>query len=158
MRDLSAVIKAYDIRGVVGDGIAGPTVRSIGAALARLLRSESDAAGLAHGLGEGRQVVAGVLRRCELALEPHHLPSPGGGEAVGVPVAQVVGVRLGLRGQRAHDGRGIGIDVGESGHRELGAPGPRTPPHTQHADDSSAWPTPIPVPTRGAAARSRIHR
>ena len=44
MRDLSAVIKAYDIRGVVGDGIDEPTVRSIGAALARLLRSEGAAA------------------------------------------------------------------------------------------------------------------
>ena len=46
--------------------------------------------------------------------------------------AQVVGMRLGLGGQRADDGRGVGVDVGERGHRELGAPGPRTPPHTQH--------------------------
>jgi phosphomannomutase len=43
MRDLSAVIKAYDIRGVVGEGIDDPTVRAIGAALARLLRSENAA-------------------------------------------------------------------------------------------------------------------
>ena len=43
MKDLSAVIKAYDIRGVVGDGIDEPTVRSIGAALARLLRAEDPA-------------------------------------------------------------------------------------------------------------------
>lgn len=43
MRDLSAVIKAYDIRGVVGEGVDEPTVRAIGAALARLLRSEDAA-------------------------------------------------------------------------------------------------------------------
>ena len=43
MSDLSDVIKAYDIRGVVGEGIDEPTVRSIGAALARLLRSEDGA-------------------------------------------------------------------------------------------------------------------
>ncbi|GAA3244764.1 phosphomannomutase/phosphoglucomutase [Pseudonocardia petroleophila] len=43
MSDLSAVIKAYDIRGVVGEGIDEPTVRAIGAALARLLRSEDAA-------------------------------------------------------------------------------------------------------------------
>ncbi|WP_300011479.1 phosphomannomutase/phosphoglucomutase [Pseudonocardia sp.] len=43
MSDLSAVIKAYDIRGVVGEGIDEPTVRAIGAALARLLRAEDGA-------------------------------------------------------------------------------------------------------------------
>ena len=49
-----------------------------------------------------------------------------------------------LRGHRGP----VGVDVGERGHRELGAPGPRTPPHTQHVVDDSA-------PTRapGAAAR-----
>jgi phosphomannomutase len=43
MRDLSAVIKAYDIRGVVGEGIDEPTVQAIGAALARFLRAEDAA-------------------------------------------------------------------------------------------------------------------
>ncbi len=76
--------------------------------------------------------------RGELALEPHHLPAARGGEPVRVLGAQVVGVRLGLRGERADDRRRVGVDVGERGHRELGAPGPRTPPHTQHVLDDSA--------------------
>jgi phosphomannomutase len=42
--DLSGIVKAYDIRGVVGDGLDEPTVRDIGAAFARFL---GDAPGLA---------------------------------------------------------------------------------------------------------------
>ncbi|MGI5125667.1 phosphomannomutase/phosphoglucomutase [Pseudonocardia sp. CA-107938] len=38
--DLSAIVKAYDIRGVVGDGLDETVVRDLGAALARLLRAE----------------------------------------------------------------------------------------------------------------------
>jgi phosphomannomutase len=38
--DLSAIVKAYDIRGVVGEQLDAPTVRDIGAAMARLLRAE----------------------------------------------------------------------------------------------------------------------
>ena len=39
--DLSGLIKAYDVRGVVGEQIDAGLVREIGAALARLLRAES---------------------------------------------------------------------------------------------------------------------
>ena len=39
--DLSAVIKAYDVRGVVGEQIDAALVREVGAAMARLLRAES---------------------------------------------------------------------------------------------------------------------
>jgi phosphomannomutase len=38
--DLSAIVKAYDIRGVVGEQLDAATVRDIGAALARLLAAE----------------------------------------------------------------------------------------------------------------------
>lgn len=37
MRDLSGIVKAYDIRGVVGDGLDTDTVREIGAAFTRLV-------------------------------------------------------------------------------------------------------------------------
>ncbi|MCO1654729.1 phosphomannomutase/phosphoglucomutase [Pseudonocardia humida] len=40
MTDLSAIVKAYDIRGVVGDQLDVPTVRDLGAATARLLLSD----------------------------------------------------------------------------------------------------------------------
>ena len=39
--DLSALIKAYDVRGVVGEQIDAALVREVGAAMARLLRAES---------------------------------------------------------------------------------------------------------------------
>ncbi|MCE3550158.1 phosphomannomutase/phosphoglucomutase [Pseudonocardia sp. RS11V-5] len=40
MPDLSQIVKAYDIRGVVGEQLDAGTVREVGAALARLLRAE----------------------------------------------------------------------------------------------------------------------
>ena len=45
MGDLSAIVKAYDIRGVVGEQLDAPTVRDIGAAMARLLRAEDPGTG-----------------------------------------------------------------------------------------------------------------
>jgi phosphomannomutase len=38
--DLSAIVKAYDIRGIVGEQLDVPTVRDIGAAMASLVRTE----------------------------------------------------------------------------------------------------------------------
>ena len=43
MRDLSAIVKAYDIRGVGGEQLDAGVVREIGAALAALLRTEDPA-------------------------------------------------------------------------------------------------------------------
>src|SRR5918995_609732 len=76
------------------------------------------APGLTDGLGQRREVVDAVLRRGELALEADDLTAARCGEPVGVLVAQVVGVRLGLGGERSDDGRGIGVDISERGHRE----------------------------------------
>jgi phosphomannomutase len=45
-RDLSAVIKAYDVRGVVGEQIDAALVRDVGAATARLLRDEDPDTGV----------------------------------------------------------------------------------------------------------------
>jgi phosphomannomutase len=42
--DLSAIVKAYDIRGVVGEQLDAPTVRDIGAAMAALVRSDGASA------------------------------------------------------------------------------------------------------------------
>ena len=44
MTDLSGIVKAYDVRGVVGEELDDALVRAIGAALARLLKSEDAAA------------------------------------------------------------------------------------------------------------------
>ena len=43
MTDLSGIVKAYDVRGVVGEELDDAVVRDIGAALARLLRGEDPA-------------------------------------------------------------------------------------------------------------------
>ena len=43
MTDLSGIVKAYDVRGVVGEELDEAVVRDIGAALARLLRGEDPA-------------------------------------------------------------------------------------------------------------------
>jgi phosphomannomutase len=43
-RDLSGIIKAYDVRGVVGEGLDEALVRDLGGALARLLRAEGSQA------------------------------------------------------------------------------------------------------------------
>lgn len=43
MTDLSGIVKAYDIRGVIGEQLTTEIVRDLGAALARLLRAEGDA-------------------------------------------------------------------------------------------------------------------
>ena len=42
MTDLSGIVKAYDVRGVVGEELDDAVVRDIGAALARLLRAEDE--------------------------------------------------------------------------------------------------------------------
>jgi phosphomannomutase len=44
--DLSGLIKAYDVRGVVGEQIDAPLVREVGAAMARLLRDEAPETGV----------------------------------------------------------------------------------------------------------------
>ncbi|ALE78951.1 phosphomannomutase [Pseudonocardia sp. AL041005-10] len=43
MPDLSAIVKAYDIRGVVGDQLDEPTARALGAATARLVAGDDPA-------------------------------------------------------------------------------------------------------------------
>ena len=45
MTDLSGIVKAYDVRGVVGEELDDAVVREIGAALARLLRAEDETTG-----------------------------------------------------------------------------------------------------------------
>ncbi|MBV8992574.1 MAG: phosphomannomutase/phosphoglucomutase, partial [Pseudonocardiales bacterium] len=41
MADLSAIVKAYDIRGIVGEQLDSETVRDVGAAFADLVKDES---------------------------------------------------------------------------------------------------------------------
>ncbi len=72
--------------------------------------------GFADSVGQGDQVIGGRRGRLELAVEADQLPAAGGGEAARVGLAQVVGVRLRVDGQRAHDSGGLGIDIGQRGN------------------------------------------
>jgi hypothetical protein len=84
--------------------------------------------GLAYGIGQGDQVVGGGWGRGELAVVTHQVPASGGGEAAGVGLAQVVGVRLGERREGADDGRRVAVDVGQSGNRLSGTAVPGAAP------------------------------
>ena len=75
--------------------------------------------------------------------QPQDLPAAGGGEPLAVQLAQVVGVRLGVRRERAEDGGLVGVDVGQRVDRGATAGGARTATGEAHAPDA----------TRRAAAR-----
>src|SRR6478736_1047799 len=70
-------------------------------------------AGLTHRVGEGEQVVRRRARVDELPGQTHDLPAPRRGQPLGVLGAQVVGVWLGVGGQRTQDRGLVGIDVGQ---------------------------------------------
>ena len=52
MSDLSAIVKAYDIRGVVGEQLDGDLVREFGAAFALLVKPESPSVVIGHDMRE----------------------------------------------------------------------------------------------------------
>ena len=59
----------------------------------------------------------------EVAATPHDELGLVTREPVGVVVAQVVGVGLGVGGERAEDDRGVGVDVGQGPRRRSRARG-----------------------------------
>ena len=76
---------------------------------------------------------------CGLRVVGHEaddLPAAGGGEAGRVLGAQVVGVRLGVRRQRAEDGGPVGVDVGQGGDRGPAARRLGAPTGQVHSSDS----------------------
>ena len=83
---------------------------------------------LAHGVGEGDQVVGGRGRGREIAVVPDEIPASGGGEAASMRLAQVVRVWLGERREGADDGGRVAVDVGQSGDRLSGTAVPGAAP------------------------------
>ena len=57
--------------------------------------------------------------------------------ATGMRLAQVVAVRLGVRGQRADDGGRVGVDVGQRRHGGRCAGGAGAAPEVTHPPDAS---------------------
>lgn len=107
-----------------------------GADVLRLVGSAAGGpGGLSDGVGERLEVVDGAgERHREVRLMAHDLPAARSGGALGVGLAQVVAVRLGVGGERADDGRAVGIDVGERRDGRGGARGARAAPDRAHEE------------------------
>ncbi|HET6504698.1 MAG TPA: phosphomannomutase/phosphoglucomutase [Amycolatopsis sp.] len=61
MSDLSAIVKAYDIRGVVGEQLDAGLVRAFGAAFALLVKSESPSVVIGHDMRESSPGLAAAF-------------------------------------------------------------------------------------------------
>jgi predicted Zn-dependent protease with MMP-like domain len=105
---------------------------------------------LSHGVGQGLEVVTAGLHRAGITVEPDHLPPTRDGEAAGVLLAQVVGVRLGVGREWTDDRSRVGVDVGERRHRRAAAGGPRAAAQRAHGGDRTRRGPPyqLPAPKR----------
>lgn len=68
-------------------------------------------------IGEGQQVIRTRLRRSGRHGQAQDFPAAGHGQRAGVLVAQIVTMRLRVRGQRAQHSSGVRIHVRQSCHR-----------------------------------------
>lgn len=73
--------------------------------------------GFADGVRERQQIVRIVLGHGIGKGQSDDLPSARDGQSFSVDGAEVVRVRLGVGGQRAEDGGGVTVDIGQSGNR-----------------------------------------
>src|SRR5579875_636346 len=83
---------------------------------------------LPDGVGQRLEVIDALLHR--VTGQPDHVPAPGHGQPLGMLGAQVVAVRLHVRGQRAQHGRGVAVHVGERVDGGLPACGARAATRT----------------------------
>ncbi len=123
-------------------------------------RRRGRAGGLADRVGQREQVVVGRPLGLRVGRQPEHLPAAGGGESLGVGLAQVVGVRLGVRRERAQDGRLVGVHVRQRVDRGTAARGARTATGGTHAANATppgaapirlaAWTATGTLPRRGS--------
>lgn len=88
--------------------------------------------GLAHGVGQGFQVVAAGPDRTGVRGQPYDLPAAGRGQPLGVLRAQVVAVGFRVGGERAEDGRGVRVDVRQRRDGGAAASGARTATYRAH--------------------------
>ena len=116
------------------------------------------ARGFTHSVGESLEIVAAGQHRVGIAVEADDLPAAWRGEPPCVLLAEVVGVWLGVGGQRAHDRRRVGVDVSERRDRGPAASGPRAAAQWAHGGDrtrrepSYQLPAPKQAPSTYASA------
>src|SRR5665647_2009003 len=129
---LNTIVKAYDVRGLVGQTLT----TDIGAASAATMSvvsvwptrpRTSYALTMVFRWAMASSVRLGLMPKTYLtehvAHHPvaHNLPALRRRGACCVPLAQVVGMRFTGRGQGAEHGHRIGVDEGECGHSGVGA-------------------------------------
>lgn len=77
------------------------------------------ATGFAYGIGQRKQVVMSGFKCGWIGREPQNTPSARRRHSLGVCLAQVVTVRLGIRRERAENGGLVGIDISQRRDRRL---------------------------------------
>src|ERR1700722_7654652 len=87
--------------------------------------------GLHDRVGQRFQVVGALLGRVH--GQPHHIPAARRGQPAGVLLAQVIAVRLDVRGQRAEDRGRVAVHVGQRVYRRMLACGARAAPRLHPA-------------------------
>ena len=101
-------------------GCGGRFQRRVGGALPRG-RGRRAGRSLTDGVRQGEEVVRTWLGRLRGHGEAKYFPAARDGERIGVLLAKVIAVRLGIGCQRAEDGGGVRVDVRQSCHRRLAA-------------------------------------
>jgi len=76
-------------------------------------RTRDRSSRLSHGVREGLEVVDTRNSTLSVDVQADDLPAARRGQAVRVALAEVVGVRLGVRRERSDHGRRVGIDISE---------------------------------------------
>jgi hypothetical protein len=90
----------------------------MGAAFAgRWLGLDRQGSGIADRIGQGQEVIRSRLLRSGGHGQAQNLPAPRDREGIGVLLAQIVTVGLGVGGQRPKDRGGIRVDVRQGSYR-----------------------------------------
>lgn len=97
-------------RGCLKRGVDGPLARG-------RIRSRRPQGRLSDRIGEGKQVIRTRLRRSCRHGQAQDFPAAGHGQRASVLFAQIVTMRLRVRGQRAQHSSGVRIHVRQSCHR-----------------------------------------
>ena len=100
---------------------AAPDLEGLTARLVDLDRAR----GLPHRIGEREQVVLTGTPGVGVTGELDDLPAARRREPLGMELAQIVGVRLGVRGERTQDDGPVSVGVGQRGDGGTSATGLR---------------------------------
>src|ERR1700722_19170493 len=115
----------------LADGVLAGVVDVSAEVFAEVFAEPALGMGLHDRVGQGFQVVGALLGRVH--GQPHHIPAARRGQPASVLFAQVIAVRLDVRGQRAEDRGGVAVHVGQRVYRRMLACGARAATRTHPA-------------------------